>query len=121
MWERSGGTAVFSTTRGSKEEKIILSVPCAILCLTLTTTAASAVGLYSSDSLSMLGMSGAGGAHGTSIGRPGTNSLGTALPNDVGHKRGQSATRVSGSAAGATVARENEKIEKAVHLICKGC
>lgn len=98
-----------------------LSILGAILCLTLTTTAASAVGLYSSDSLSMHGMSGGGGAYGTSIGTPGTNSLGTALPNDVGHKRGQSATRTSGGAAGATITRDNEKIERAVHSICKGC
>ena len=98
-----------------------LSLTAAIFCIIFTIRAASAVGLYSRDSLSMHGMSGGGGAYGASIGRPGTNSLGTALPNDVGHKRARSATRTPGGAAGTAAVRDNEKIERAVHSICWGC
>jgi hypothetical protein len=58
-----------------------------------------------------------GGALGTPLGAPGTNSLGTALPTDLGNgipmKRSFN--------MGPSIDRENAKIDKMIGSICRGC
>lgn len=63
----------------------------------------------------------AGGALGTSAARPGTNSLGTALPDQV-VKSGHGGMK--GVMIGTTpaIARRNKKVQWDVeHSICRGC
>ena len=60
-----------------------------------------------------------GGVFGSSASRPGTNSLGTALAGPRGN-----GVRKKGTLLGtgtAAIARENKRVERSVHSICRGC
>lgn len=60
-----------------------------------------------------------GGVFGSSANRPGTNSLGTALAGPHGN-----GVREKGPLLGTgtpAIARENKRVERSVHSICRGC
>ncbi|OPY98798.1 hypothetical protein A5906_29915 [Bradyrhizobium sacchari] len=88
-----------------------ISLLCVVTCLALSGAASARGGLGSS----MV----SGGALGTSAGRPGTNSLGTALPSSEsgGHAMG-------GPLLGTdrTIDQEDARLEKLLEgSICRGC
>jgi hypothetical protein len=89
-----------------------LSVLGVALCVLLSAGAAFARGIGSHNSATM-----SGGAFGTPIGAPGTNSLGTALSSS-GH--GQ---RMKGPLLGTNPAidREEARVNKSIASICRGC
>jgi hypothetical protein len=90
-----------------------LSVICVALCVSLTTTAAFARG----GGMGSHHMSATGGASGTSVAAPGTNSSGTALSSSgIGH-------RIKGSLLGTNPAidREEAKVNRMIGSICRGC
>jgi len=95
------------------------SVLCVALCVSLSTTAALARGGgMGSAHMSMTGgMSMAGGAYGSSAAAPGTNSLGTALSSS-GFGRPMTGPELGTSPA---IDREEEKVEKMIRSICRGC
>lgn len=97
-----------------------LSILCIALCLGASTSAAFARGGMASPSMSMTGMSMAGGgAFGTSAAAPGTNSLGTALSSDtVGNGRPMKGPLLGTDPA---IDREEAKVNKMMNSICRGC
>lgn len=88
-----------------------LSVVCIALCVLASAGAAFARGV-GSHSAAM-----GGGAFGTRVGEPGTNSLGTALSSSG---TGQ---RMKGPLLGTNPAidREEAKVNKSIASICRGC
>ena len=90
-----------------------LSVFCVTLCVLLPATAfARGGGSHHSSAMAT-----AGGAFGTKVGAPGTNSLGTALSSSgVGE-------RMKGPLLGTNPAidREEAKVNKSIASICRGC
>jgi hypothetical protein len=88
-----------------------VSIFLAALCVSLSIGAAQGMGMqHSVDS---------GGAFGSSAGAPGTNSLGTALPSSgVGNGPMKGPLLGTGN---PVVDRENAKVAKAMHSICRGC
>jgi hypothetical protein len=89
-----------------------LSVLCVALCVSLSTTAAFARGGMGSHHMSVTG-----GAFGTSVAAPGTNSLGTALSSSG------SGRPMKGPLLGTDPAidREEAKVDKMIGSICRGC
>jgi hypothetical protein len=89
-----------------------LSVLCVAPCVSLSTTAAFARGGgKGSHHMS------AGGASGTNVAAPGTNSSGTALSSSgIGHA-------MKGPALGTNpvIDREEAKVNKMMGSICRGC
>ncbi len=99
-----------------------LSIIAVALCLSFCGSSALAQGIGSSigHGLGTQHSSVSGGAFGSSAAAPGTNSLGTALGSS-GHGRGY---RIKGAPLGtgnAAVARENARVQRMVHSICRGC
>lgn len=90
-----------------------LSVLCIVLCVSLSTAAASARGGGMGSHLSVTG-----GAFGTSAAAPGTNSLGTALSSS-----GIGGRPMKGALLGTDPAidREEAKVDKMMGSICRGC
>jgi hypothetical protein len=62
--------------------------------------------------------SGTGGAAGTGVGSPGTNSSGTALSSGGG---GNGVHNASLSGTNPVVDREGPKVDKMIKSICRGC
>jgi hypothetical protein len=63
-----------------------------------------------------------GGALGTSAARPGTNSLGTALPDQVRRKSGRGGMKGVTIGTSPAIARQNKKVQSEVeHSVCRGC
>jgi hypothetical protein len=91
------------------------SVLCVALCVSLSTTAALARGGGMGSMTG--GMSMTGGAYGSSAAAPGTNSLGTALSSS-GFGRPTKGPVLGTSPA---IDREEEKVEKMMGSICRGC
>jgi hypothetical protein len=89
------------------------SVLCVVICISLSTTAASGRGGMGSHHMSM-----SGGAFGTTAAAPGTNSLGTALSSS-----GIGAGPTKGPLLGTNPAidREEAKVDKMIGSICRGC
>jgi hypothetical protein len=90
-----------------------LSFLCVALCVSLSTTTAFARG----GGMGSSHMSVTGGAFGSSAAAPGTNSLGTALPSSgIGHP-------MKGPLLGTNPAvdREEQRVEKMMGSICRGC
>jgi hypothetical protein len=92
-----------------------LSLLCFVICLILSATTAFARGGMGSmgSHMSM------GGSLGTSAARPGTNSLGTALPSSDG-----SGHEMKGPLLGTNPAidKEDARVEKMLEgSICRGC
>ena len=91
-----------------------LSILFVALCVGLSTTAAFARGGgMGSSHMSVV----TGGAFGTSAAAPGTNSLGTALSSS-GFGRPTKGPVLGTSPA---IDREEEKVEKMMGSICRGC
>ncbi|MGX1320044.1 hypothetical protein AB7M17_003497 [Bradyrhizobium sp. USDA 377] len=91
----------------------LISFLCVVTCLALSGAASARGGVGSSMSM------GSGGALGTSADRPGTNSLGTALPSS---DSGGHAT--SGPLLGTdrAIAKEDARLEKMLEgSVCRGC
>lgn len=89
------------------------SILCIVLCVSLSTAAASARGGSMGSHLSVTG-----GAFGTSAATPGTNSLGTALSSS-----GIGGRPMKGALLGTDPAidREEAKVDKMMGSICRGC
>lgn len=88
-----------------------LSVFCIVLCVLLPAAAVARGGGSHHSSAT------AGGAFGTRVGAPGTNSLGTALSSSgVGE-------RMKGPLLGTNPAvdREEARVNKSIASICRGC
>jgi hypothetical protein len=91
-----------------------LSVVCVDICVSLPITAALARGGGGMGSH----MSVTGGAFGTSAAAPGTNSAGTALSSSgIGDRPMQGPLLGTNPAS----AREQEKVDKMMASICRGC
>jgi len=90
-----------------------LSVLFVALCVSLSGTAAFARGGGGGSHHSS-----SGGAAGTSVGAPGTNSSGTALSSGGVGNGAQKGPLLGTNAA---VDREDEKVEKMIKSICRGC
>jgi hypothetical protein len=86
-----------------------LFVLCGALCVALSTTAAFARG----GGMGSHHMS--GGASGTSVAAPGTNSSGTALSSG-GH-----GSKGAPLASNPAIDREEAKVDKMIKSICRGC
>jgi hypothetical protein len=95
-----------------------LSVLCIALCVGGSTTAAFARGGMGAHGMGSSHMSMTGGAFGTSVAAPGTNSLGTALASD-----GVGNGPMKGPLLGTNPAidREEIKVDKMLNSICRGC
>jgi len=91
-----------------------LSVICVAVCVSLSTTAAFARG----GGMGSHHMSVTGGASGTSVAAPGTNSLGTALSSS-GTGRGPMKGPLLGT--NPVIDREEAKVNKMIGSICRGC
>jgi hypothetical protein len=92
-----------------------LSILCAAICVGLVIGAAPTRGM----GIGMHHSASSGGAFGSSAAAPGTNSLGTALPSS-----GRGNGRMKGPPLGtgnAAVDREEARVARAVHSICRGC
>jgi hypothetical protein len=84
------------------------------VCLVLSDVAFARGGMGSHMSMSMTG----GGALGTSVAAPGTNSLGTALPSGIGGHV------MKGPLLGTdpTIDKEDARLQKMLEgSICRGC
>ena len=89
-----------------------LSLVCVVVCLVLSASAALARGGTGAH-MSM------GGALGTSAAAPGTNSLGTALPTDVGAGHPMKGPLLGTSPA---IDQENARLSKMLEgSVCRGC
>jgi hypothetical protein len=91
-----------------------VSVLCVALCMSISTTAASARG----GGMGSHSMSVTGGAFGTSPAAPGTNSLGTALSSSG---RGNGPMKGPLLGTNPAIDREEAKVEKMIGSICRGC
>jgi hypothetical protein len=91
-----------------------LSVVFVALCVSLSGTAAFARGGGGGSHHS----SAVGGASGTSLGAPGTNSSGTALSSGGA---GNGPTKGPLLGTNSAVDREDAKVEKLIKSICRGC
>jgi hypothetical protein len=77
------------------------------------------VGAASGQGMGMHHSSSSGGVFGSSAAAPGTNSLGTALPTSgVGKRRMRGPPLGTGNPA---VDREDARVAKMLHSICRGC
>jgi len=90
-----------------------LSALCLALCIGVSSTSAFARGGMGSHHTSVTG-----GAFGTTVATPGTNSLGTALSSS-----GIGDGPMKGSLLGTNPAidREEAKVNKMIGSICRGC
>lgn len=95
-----------------------LHILCIVACVALPTTMAFARGGGMGGGMGSHSMSVTGGEFGTGAARPGTNSLGTALPSDMGGHP------MKGPPLGTSAAidREDARLEKMLEgSICRGC
>jgi hypothetical protein len=92
-----------------------LAVLCITLCFSLSSNLASARGGGHGGSHHT---SGTGGAAGTGVGSPGTNSSGTALSSGGG---GNGVQKASFGGTNPVVDREEVRVDKMIKSICRGC
>jgi hypothetical protein len=88
-----------------------------ILCIALCVSLSGAAALARGTGMGMHHHAVTGGAAGTSLAAPGTNSLGTALSSSG------KGSPMAGAELGTTPAleRENAKVARMIKSICRGC
>ena len=95
-----------------------LLVLCVALCVSLSTSAAFARGGHGGSHH----LSATGGAAGTSVRSPGTNSAGTALSSFAGGNEAQNGPLGPLGGTNPVVDRQEEaKVNKMIKSICRGC